>query len=104
MKTLLLVLFSILYLSSCTSTPETRVSTSEPGASLSITGAPEGSQLLMDGKLIGLSKSYDGHPNVLTVPPGTHQIQIREQNGNLLYDKKNYFSSELREISVGAKE
>ena len=88
------------FLTSC-AMPVTSVKTVDTRPSISITGAPEGALLYVDGLNMGSAVQYDGlhNHNVLMIEPGTHKIEIKN-NGALIYQQTIFVESELKNIIV----
>ena len=81
------------------SLPATTVKTVDSRPSISITGAPRGSILFVDGVSMGIADEYDGQPNILIIEPGTHKIEIKNDNG-IIYQQTIFVESELKNIVV----
>lgn len=81
------------------SMPATTVKTMDTRPSISITGAPSGSILFVDGISMGIAGQYDGHPTILIIEPGTHRIEIRD-NAGVIYQQTIFVESELKNIVV----
>ena len=79
--------------------PSTVVRTPDSRPSLSIVGAPPGAVLLVDGKNSGPALAYEP-PHVLMVEPGTHQIDIADGSGRILFSQKVFVESETKTIQV----
>ncbi|MBS2025412.1 MAG: hypothetical protein JST92_23680 [Deltaproteobacteria bacterium] len=79
--------------------PSTVVRTPDSRPSLSIVGAPPGAVLLVDGRSSGPALAYEP-PHVLMVEPGTHQIDIADASGRILYSQKVFVESETKTIQV----
>ena len=95
MKALLFVLL----LGACAS-PATRVRTPDSRPSLLIEGAPSHSQLFVDGNLMGDPNAYRGQPEVLRVEPGTHQIDVRDESGKVVFTQRVFVEGETKTIQV----
>lgn len=80
--------------------PATTVRTSESRPALAIEGAPAGSKLFIDGNAAGDANAYNGQPGILRVEPGTHEVEIREASGRVLFRQKVFVESETRTIVV----
>jgi hypothetical protein len=98
-KTLAPCLAAALLLAGC-AMPSTTVRTTDTRPSIAIAGGKPGTVLLVDGQLIGDAASYDGNPLVLRLEPGTHEVEIRAQDGKLLFAQKIFVESELKVIQV----
>ena len=94
----LLCLLSLLL--ACISTPSTTVKTPDGRPSLAVTGAPEGSQLFVDGKQMGEAAVYDGRPRVLLIEAGTHLVDVRDKAGRVLFEQTVFVESETKTIQV----
>jgi len=89
-----------LLLAACVSTPTTTVRTADSRPALAIEGAPAGSQLFVDGDAMGAANGYDGHPNVLRIEPGTHEVFVRDNSGSVIFRQRIFVESETKTIQV----
>jgi prepilin-type processing-associated H-X9-DG protein len=94
-----LTLAGALALASCVG-PTTTVRTVDTRPALAISGAPSGSVLFVDGHAVGDPSDYDGRPNILRVEAGTHQVDIRDRGGNVLFSQRVFVESELKTVQV----
>jgi len=94
-----LCIATIIALTMGCSMPTTTVKTVDSRPSISITGAPKGSVLFVDGISMGIADKFDGHPNILSIEPGTHNIEIRNDKG-VIYQQTIFVESELKNIVV----
>lgn len=72
----LLVLFSIMILFSGCSYPRTNVDAVDSRPTLCFKNAPADAIVLVDGLSMGQASAYNGKPKVLTVLPGTHEVEV----------------------------
>ena len=79
--------------------PTTVVKTTDTRPRISITGAPEGSLLYVDGINMGSAAQFDGHPDVLIIQSGTHKVQVYSNN-KAIFEKNIFVESELKNIMV----
>lgn len=82
----ILALFSILLMSACTY-PQTKTETLEDPPTLVFAGASSSATIYLDDLMIGLAHDYNGEPNSLIVPRGTHMLEIRENGATILAEK-----------------
>jgi len=85
--------------------PSTVVRTVDTRPSLAISGAPAGAMLVVDGQNAGRAEAYDGErtdgsPRVLLVEPGTHEIEILDRAGKVIFRQKIFVESETKTIQV----
>jgi len=80
--------------------PTTVVRTVDTRPALAIAGAPSGTVLYVDGAAVGDPNLYDGRPNALRVEPGTHQVDIRDHAGTVIFSKRVFVESELKTVEV----
>ncbi len=80
--------------------PATTVRTVDTRPALAISGAPGGLTLLVDGAPVGDPRRYDGHPGVLRVEPGTHDVELRDARGTVVFRQRVFVESELKTIEV----
>jgi len=83
----------------CNSYPITKTSTVDSRPTLSFTGAPADGILFIDNLEIGPVAVYNGNPKVLTVEPGTHDVEIM-QNNKVIFQQTVFVESENKIISV----
>jgi hypothetical protein len=82
--------------------PQTSVRTGMSPPTLTVTGAPLGAILFVDGLDMGFAAQYDGNPKVLAVLEGTHQVEVR-LGVNVVYKEKAFVSSgQSHNVAVAA--
>jgi hypothetical protein len=89
---LLMIMIVIAALTGCMPLPQTTVRTGMPPPTLTVTGAPSGSVLVVDGLNMGSAPQYDGNPKVLAVLEGAHKVEVR-LGSNVVYREKTFVSS-----------
>ncbi|MFL5456484.1 MAG: hypothetical protein ACJ78X_08800 [Myxococcales bacterium] len=89
-----------LSIAGCVSSPSTTVRTTDTRPSLAVEGAPSGSQLFVDGNVVGDAAAYDGRPAVLRVEPGTHVVVVRDTSGKVIFKQTVFVESETKTIQV----
>ncbi len=94
----LAILLSVL--ASCTSMPQTVVTTPDTRPSLAVVGAPDGALLYVDGRLAGEAARFDGNPGTLLVEPGTHEVTVRGKDGTILLQERVFVESERKVLTV----
>jgi hypothetical protein len=87
---LLMMMIVIAALTGCM--PQTTVRTGMSPPTLTVTGAPSGSVLVVDGLNMGSAPQYDGNPKVLAVLEGAHKVEVR-LGSNVVYREKTFVSS-----------
>jgi hypothetical protein len=91
----------MLLLAACTY-PQAIVSTVEASPSLKVTGASQTAELFVDGQPAGLARTFGEGGHVLSVPHGTHHVEIRD-GGMLAYGSDVYFGTDsTKTISLAA--
>ena len=80
--------------------PTTTVRTVDTRPAIAVAGAPSGSVLYLDGVEVGDPASYDGQPNVLRVEPGTHELELRDAAGGVVFRQRVFVESELKTVKV----
>jgi hypothetical protein len=93
------VLAILLLLAAC-AMPSQAARTRDTRPALAVTGAPAGSQLIVDGLEVGAAATYDGRTNVLRLEPGTHEIAVRDASGKVILQQKVFLESELKTVEV----
>lgn len=99
MKATVIALQALWILAGC-AMPQTVVRAPDTRPSLAVVGAPEGSVLVVDGAPVGDATVVDGQPRTLLVEPGTHDVEIRDAAGNVIYRQRIFVESELKTIQV----
>jgi hypothetical protein len=90
---------AVLALAACAG-PTTVVRTVDTRPAIAIVGAPSGTVLFVDGAEVGDPKSYDGSPGILRVEPGSHDVEIRNRSGEVVFRQRVFVESELKTIQV----
>jgi hypothetical protein len=80
--------------------PSTTVRTSDTRPALAIANAPGGALLFVDRQAVGEANAFDGHPNTLRVEPGTHELEIRDPAGKVIFRQRVFVESELKTVEV----
>jgi hypothetical protein len=92
--------FAALLLAGCVSTPATTVKSTDARPGLAFAGAPAGSQLFVDGNALGDATIWNGQPAVLRVEAGTHQVEVRDAAGRVLFRQRVFVESETKTLQV----
>lgn len=87
----LLAIAALVLLAGC-ALPQTTVRSGSSAPGLTVSGAPSGSVLFVDGIQVGMAPEFDGKPKVLAVLDGVHQVEIR-QGSVVVYSEKVFFSN-----------
>jgi hypothetical protein len=104
MKSLSGIALGLLLSAACTM-PSRVVRASDTRPSLAISGAPAGSFLFVDGQNAGEANAYQaqpvsGPPHTLLVEAGTHEVELRDARGAVLFHQRVFVESELKTIEV----
>ncbi len=99
MKTAAWVLSLATMLSAC-SAPSTTVRTRDTRPGLAVIDTPPGAVLVLDGKTVGPAIEYSGQPNVLRLEPGTHDVELRDARGTVVFRQTIFVESEIKTIRV----
>jgi hypothetical protein len=94
----LVILF--LAISACTSMPANTVRTADTRPGIAVEGAPAGSKLFIDGNAAGDASAFNGQPGVVRVEAGTHEVDIRDASGRVLFRQKVFVDSETKTVVV----
>jgi len=95
----LLALAAALALQGCVG-PTTTVKTVDTRPALAIQGAAGGLILYVDGARVGEAQRYDGNPDILRVEAGTHEIELRDGAGVVVFRQRVFVESELKTVKV----
>jgi len=101
----MLLLLSAVTLASACAMPATAVRTTDTRPGLTVTGAPPDAFLFVDGKNNGLAAAYpaegqDRQAVVLRVEPGTHDVEIVDPTGRVIFKQRIFVQSETKTIVV----
>ena len=80
--------------------PETAMKTGSPRPTIYVNGAPDGTQLFVDGLPMGAAGEFNGVPKVLVVEEGTHAVELRRGTSVVHAEKVFVSNGESRGISV----
>jgi len=80
------------------STPVSQVASGSARPSLSLLGAPAGSELTLDGQSLGDASHYDGVNGVMSVEEGPHAIEVRQ--GSVILVKKRIFAADGEAVAI----
>ena len=94
-----LTLAAALALAACVG-PTTTLKTVDTRPALAISGAAAGLTLFVDGAPVGDPRSYDGNPNILRVEPGTHDVELRDGTGAVVFRQRVFVESELKTVEI----
>ncbi len=94
-----LLLAATLAMAACAG-PTTTLRTVDARPALAITGSADGLTLFLDGAAIGDPRHYDGNPNILRVEPGTHEVELRDAAGAVVFRERVFVESELKTVTV----
>jgi hypothetical protein len=94
-----LTLAAVLALAACAG-PTTTLKTVDTRPALAISGAASGLTLFVDGAAVGDPRAYDGNPNILRVEAGTHDVELRDGAGAVVFSQRVFVESELKTIEV----
>jgi len=86
----IIAIFSLLLISACTY-PQTNTSTVNDEPTLVFEGASKTAIVYLNDLEVGLANKYNGDPNTLIIPRGTHMLEIKD-NGATLFSKKIFVS------------
>ncbi|HEY6100785.1 MAG TPA: hypothetical protein VIW03_15210 [Anaeromyxobacter sp.] len=90
---------ALLFLAACAG-PTTVVRSVDTRPALAVSGAPAGAVLYVDGQRVGDARAYDGQPNILRVEPGTHEVELRDGAGAVVFRQRVFVESELKTVKV----
>lgn len=95
----ILTLAAALALAACAG-PTTTVKTVDTRPAIAIQGASGGLVLFVDGARVGEAAAYDGNPTILRVEPGTHDVELRDGGGRVVFKERVFVESELKTVKV----
>ena len=80
--------------------PHSQVVSGSSRPTLSLVGAPNGSELVLDGQLIGSASQFDGVSGVMSIEEGPHSVEVRQGSAVLARQKILAASGEAVSIDV----
>ena len=75
--------FSVALLITGCKYPYSTVNAVDDRAQLQFSNAPEGAVVLVDGSVAGPAAQFDGKDKILSMPRGTHHVEVRDGNRTL---------------------
>ncbi|WP_345816865.1 hypothetical protein AAGS40_28285 (plasmid) [Paraburkholderia sp. PREW-6R] len=78
--------------------PHSQVVSGSARPTLSLIGAPSGSELVLDGQLIGPANQYNGVNGVMVIEEGPHSVEVRQ--GNTLLAKRRILAASGEVVTV----
>ena len=82
--------------------PTSTVRAIDERPAIAIAGASSGTILVVDGIQMGQAREFDGDPKVLTLEPGTHNVELL-RNGTVVYSEKVFLGHRgVTTVTVGA--
>ena len=52
------------------------------------------------GQSVGEASVYDGRPNMLRIEPGTHEVDVKDPAGRIVFHQRVFIESETKTIEV----
>jgi hypothetical protein len=80
--------------------PHSQVVSGTGRPTLSLVGAPSGSELVLDGQLIGPASQYNGVNGVMSIEEGPHSVEVRQGNAVLVEKRILAASGEAVAVDV----
>ena len=104
MKPMLAALACCLLVAGCNvKYPETRTDAVDERPRLIVANASDTAVLWVNGVELGLAKQYDGTLGVLRLPPGSHQVEVRD-GGAVVHQENMYLADAMtRTVSLPAR-
>jgi len=93
----LFVLLTIL-MPGCSYPNKAKIEQQDSRPAIGVSGAPGGAMLYVDGLNMGSASRYDGKVNVLLVESGTHLIEVKSADGNVIHSEKVFLSSSTTKV------
>ena len=78
--------------------PRSSVTIPATGPAILVANPPQGALLFLDGKLVGEAQRFNGNPEVLQVPPGSHLVELRQGDRVLRSERLFFGGTELRTL------
>ena len=93
-----LILLSVVFLQGCHYPDAAKIEQKDSRPAIGVAGAPAGAVLFVDGLKMGLTSQFDGKQNVLLVESGTHLVEIKSANGQVLHSETLFLSGSTTKI------
>jgi hypothetical protein len=78
--------------------PHSQVVSGSTRPTLSLVGAPIGSELLLDGQLIGPANQYNGVNGVMPIEEGPHSVEVRQ--GSVVLARQRILAASGEAVAV----
>ncbi|WP_250475126.1 hypothetical protein [Caballeronia sp. GAFFF1] len=78
--------------------PHSHVVSGSSRPTLSLVGAPNGSELVFDGQLIGPASQFDGVSGVMSIEEGTHSVEVRQ--GSAVLARKKILAANGEAVAI----
>lgn len=100
MKSLSIGLFASLavLVQGCAYPEPSRIEQKDGRPAIGVTGAPANASLYVDGLNMGMASQFDGKSNVLLVESGTHLIEVKSADGEVLHSETVFLSSSTTKL------
>ncbi len=93
----LIVLFAA-FLQGCHYPDAAKIEQKDSRPTLGVSGAPKGAVLYVDGLAMGSAGNYDGKKRVLRVETGTHLVEIKSADGQVLHSETLFLSGSTTKV------
>ena len=78
--------------------PHSQVVSGSTRPTLSLVGAPNDSELVLDGQLVGPASQYDGVNGVMSIEEGPHSVEVRQ--GPAVLAKKKILAASGEAVAI----
>ena len=78
--------------------PHSQVVSGSSRPTLSLVGAPNGSDLILDGQLIGPATQFDGVSGLMSIEEGPHSVEVRQ--GSVVLARKKILASSGEAVAI----
>lgn len=93
------VIAACLAISGCADTnPEMITSSVDPSSTISFKSTNTNARVYIDNNLVGVIGDFMTGQDVLVVLPGSHKIEIRDTNDNLLFTQTIFLSNGVNKV------
>lgn len=93
-----LIVLSAVLLQGCHYPDAAKIEQKDSRPALGVVGAPAGAVVFVDGLEMGAASRFDGKKNVLLVESGTHLVEVKSANGQMLYSETLFLSGSTTKL------
>jgi len=93
-----LIVLSAILLQGCHYPDAAKIEQKDSRPAIGVSGAPDGAVVFVDGLEMGQASRFDGKKNVLLVESGTHLVEVKSADGQVLHSETLFLSGSTTKI------